>query len=132
MLFLVLLACSGETESEAVPAATLAWLTPADGDTVTAGDVSCSLVADGFTLSDPAKHNDGVPVGYIEISVDDEVVLQTGTTTPTISLDAGEHTLSAQLFLADGDEVLTDGTNTCGEDDGACAPVIASISVTAE
>lgn len=127
-------ACSGskDTGEEAVPAASVEWISPTDGDTVTAGDVACSIAAENFVLTDPAKHNEGTPLGYIEISVDEAVVTQTSSTTPTVTLEAGSHTLTAQLFLSDGDEVLTDGTNTCDEDDDACEPVVASISVTAE
>ena len=130
MIWTLAMAC-GQNE-EPVPAATLEWVSPRDGDTTAAGDVACSVAANGFTLSDPAKHNEGQPIGYIEVRIDDAVVLQTGATTFALSLEPGNHTLSAQLFLDDGDEVVTDDEYTCDEDDKTCEPVVASIDLTVE
>ena len=49
---LTLFACSGDEEATASP--TVEWLTPADGDTVTAGDVACSLVIGFFSRGSSA------------------------------------------------------------------------------
>ena len=137
MLFaLTLLACtttdSGEKEEE-LAAPTIAWLDPADGASVTAGDVSASVVVENFSLEEPAKHNDGTPIGYISVMVDDVEVLTTGSTTFTLTLAAGAHTLAAQLYFSDGDEVSASSTALCDEDGDqtGCAPVLATASVTA-
>lgn len=138
MLFtLALLACTSSSDDsgkEAVAPPTLSWLSPAEGDTVAAGDVSCSTVVDAFSLQDPAKHNDGAPIGYIQVSVDGTEVLTTGSTTFTLTLAAGAHTLAAALFYDDGDAVSANSERLCEEDDAdtTCAPVAASISVTAQ
>lgn len=138
MIFaLTLSGCSGAKDSGSASeeeAPTVSWLSPADGDTVAAGDVACSVLIEGFTLHDPAKHNDGAPIGYISVSADGAEVLATGETTFTLPLAAGAHTLTASLFYSDGDEVLASADHLCGEDDAdaACVPVAASISVTAE
>lgn len=130
LLALMLLACDDEVASPA----TLEWLAPADGDTVPAGDVAGTVVVEGFALEDPAKHNEGTPEGYVAVGVDGDEVLQAGGTQFTLTLTAGAHELSAQLFYADGDEVLSSDTAICEEDsaDTACAPVMATIAVTAE
>jgi hypothetical protein len=100
---------------------------------VSAGDVSCSTIIENFTLDDPAKHNTGAPIGYVSIGVDGTEAMQSGGTTFTLTLAAGAHELSAQLLYADGDEVLASDSALCDEDstDSACAPVIATINVTA-
>lgn len=134
-LVLALLACTSKgDDTAAVAAPTLTWLSPTDGATVTAGDVACSTVIDGFSLTDPGKHNDGAPIGYVEVTVDDVVALDSGATNFTVSLSAGSHTLGAQLFYSDGDEVSANATSLCEEDstDTTCAPVMAMITVTAE
>jgi len=104
---LLFLACTGHPDDtgELAEAPSLSWLTPADGDTVAAGEVACSVVVDDFTLEDPAKHNEGAPIGYISVSVDGAEVLTTGSTNFTLTLTAGAHDLSAALFYADGDEI---------------------------
>lgn len=137
LLALALLACtSGKEDDSATTAApSITWLAPTDGATVTAGLVECSLVIDGFSLQDPSKHNDeGAPSGYVSLSDNDALALSTGETTFSITLSAGAHTLLAQLYYADGDEVSATTTQLCDEDDTdtTCAPVTASISVTAE
>ena len=137
ILALALLACtvkSDDTGEETVAPPTISWLSPTDGDTVAAGDVSCSTVIGAFTLQDPAKHNDGAPIGYVSVSVDDVEILTTGDTTFTLTLDAGAHDLMAALFYDDGDEVSANTDRLCDEDDAdaSCAPVMAMISVTAE
>jgi hypothetical protein len=137
LFVLSLLACTSgkdDTGEAAIAAPAISWLTPTDGATVTAGDVDASLVVDEFTLQDPAKHNEGAPEGYIDVAVDGTSAVTTGTTTFTLTLAAGAHDLTAQLFYTDGDEVSATSTALCDEDDTdpACAPVLATISVTAE
>ena len=99
----LLLACSNTLEDTAAEAVTLAFLSPTDGETVTAGEVAVSVVVDGFTLEDPAKHSEGAPEGYLAVTVDGAEVLTTGETQFNVTLDAGEHTLGGALFYADGD-----------------------------
>lgn len=132
LLFLVLAACAGEEKEASEPAPTVEWLVPADGGTTTAGDVSCSLIVENFALVSPALHNEGEPIGYLEISLDGVVALETEETTPTLSIEAGEHTLAAALIYADGDEVLASGDLLCEEEGEGCEPVVAEISFTAE
>jgi hypothetical protein len=136
LLLLPLLACTGTEKDSAadIAAPSIAWLAPAAGGTVTAGEVACSTVVDDFTLHDPAKHNTGAPVGYIGVSVDGTEALTSGTTTFGLTLAAGAHELTAQLYYADGDEVIATDTLLCDEDstDAACVPVVATIDVTAE
>lgn len=135
LLTLLLLACtttdSGEKE---LAAPTIAWLDPADGASVTAGDVAASLVVENFSLEDPAKHNDGTPIGYISVAVDEVEVLTTGSTTFTLSLTAGMHMLHAQLYFSDGDEVTANAESLCDEDGDqtGCEIVMAMASVTAD
>ena len=131
MLF-VLIACAGEEVEEPVAAPTLEWLTPAEGATVAAGSVACSLVVDEFTLEAPAKHNDGAPIGYLSIAVDGVEVLTTGDTAFDLTLEAGAHTLDAALFFADGDAAYANATELCEEGAAGCEPVAASVSVTVE
>lgn len=136
-LTLALLACtdkSDDTGTETVAPPTVTWLAPDDGATVAAGDVACSTVIDAFTLQDPAKHNEGAPIGYVSVSVDGTEVLQAGTTTFTLPLTAGAHDLTAALFYEDGDEVSANADHLCDEEDTdtTCVPVAATISVTAE
>jgi hypothetical protein len=139
MLFFALfaLACSGNAEDsggEAVDAPTIEWLVPSEGDTVTAGDVACSTIVDGFTLEDHAKHNEGAPEGYMSVSVDGAEALAGSETNFTVTLAAGAHDLTAALFYADGDAVIATDTALCDEeaDDDACVPVVATVRVTAE
>lgn len=134
---LLAFACTGPDEDagdEAVAAPSIEWLVPSDGDTVTAGDVACSTIVDGFTLVNVAKHSEGAPTGYLSVTVDGAEVLATSDTNFTVTLAAGAHDLSAGLFYEDGDEVLATDTELCDEDttDAACAPVAATVSVTAE
>lgn len=130
------LACAGgdADSGHAAEAPSIEWLVPSDGDPVSAGDVACSTVIDGFTLEDHAKHSAGAPTGYLSVSVDGTEVLTSGVTNFTITLAAGAHDLTATLHYADGDEVLATATELCDEDatDAACVPVAASVGVTAE
>jgi hypothetical protein len=136
MLLALLTACTGtgkETGEETFPAPTVEWVAPTDGDTVAAGDVACSVAVGNFTLQSPAKHNEGQPEGYLSVSVDGTEALQTAETTFTLTLEGGAHTLAGQLYYVDGDEVTATADRVCDEDDtdAACAPVVASIDVTA-
>lgn len=136
-LLLVLLACADkghDSGTEEAEAPHLEWLSPADGDTVAAGDVAGSIVVERFTLEDPAKHSEGGAGGYLSIAVDGAEMLQSGSTTFTIPLQAGAVALSATLFYADGDEILATADALCGEDeeDAACQPVTATVNVTVE
>ena len=136
LLALALLACTSgkEDDTGSTAAPSITWLAPTDGATVTAGLVECSLVIDGFSLQDPSKHNEGAPSGYVSVSDNDALALSTGETTFSITLAAGAHTLLAQLYYADGDEVSATTSRLCDEEDTdtACAPVTASIAVTAQ
>lgn len=140
MILALLFACttaatdSADSAEETVAPPLVDWLSPAEGDTVASGtDLPCSIVVDAFTLQDPAKHNEGAPIGHVRVSVDGTEALQTGGTTFTLNLTPGAHTLEAALFFADGDEVSANADRLCDEDDSdtTCAPVSASISVTA-
>lgn len=104
-LALLALACTGDKDSAADtgPQPAVTFLDPLDGGTVTAGDVQLSLIVENFTLTDPAKHNEGTPEGYLSITVDGGEVVQTASTQITITLAAGAHTVGAGLFYADGD-----------------------------
>lgn len=134
LLLLSLFACSDKSSdsAELVEAPTVSWLTPTDNGTVSAGEVACSLVVGEFTLEDPAKHNDGAPIGYVVVAVDGAEGLTTGSTTFNLSLPAGAHSLSATLVYADGDEVTSDGEHLCDEGAAGCASVSSTITVTAE
>jgi hypothetical protein len=107
-LFLLLTACTGETDTAADVDATVTFLSPADGDEVPVGDLACSVVVENFLLTDPAKHGgEEEPEGYIGVSVDGTEVLQSSATNFTITLDtAGVVELTAELFYAnDGDSL---------------------------
>ena len=132
LLFLGLLACSGGDDTAAAEAPTVSWLEPADAGSVTAGTVACSLVVEHFTLEDPAMHSEGGAEGYVAVSVDGTVVTETSQTTFDVELAAGAHTLDAQLFYVDGDEVRVADGALCEEDGEGCEPALASITVTAE
>ena len=129
MLFLAaLLACTGKDAGDsATPATpTVQFVSPSDGDTVPAGDIALSIAVENFLLTDPAKHNEGEPEGYLQVDWadgDDSSSIQTGETTPTISITtAGTWTLTADLYFADGD----------GMDESFDDFVPASITITVE
>lgn len=107
MLYTLLLAaCSGTTGDTAdTEAPTIEILSPAEGDTFTAGaDIAVSVVVDGFTLEAPSKHNDGAPEGYLSVTVDGTEVLTTADIGFTVNIaDAGAHTIGVELLYADGD-----------------------------
>lgn len=123
MLSLVLLlACAGGDDTGALPPPTIAFLSPSDGDSVTAGSVDVALVVEEFTLvaveaTRIAKHSEGAPEGFIDLRVDGTSVVQSGETNFPIELQAGAHELVAELLYADGDPLDP--------------PVSATISVTA-
>lgn len=136
-LVLTLLACTGNTDDSGATtsdAPAVSWLSPSNGATVTAGDVPCSTVVENFVLTSPAKHNEGEPEGYISVSVDDSEVTTSSSTNFTITLAAGDHSLMAALYYADGDEVIADSHGVCeeGSTDSGCMPVMGMIDVTAE
>ena len=135
LLPLLLLACADDKtldsyEEMAAPAVT--WLVPSEGDVVAAGDLSCSLLVENFTLESATMHTMGAAAGHVTYTVDGGDALETNTTTPTLTLTAGTHTLSAQLLYTDGDEVTTLDGMLCDEEDAGCEPVVASVTVTAE
>ncbi len=132
-LFLPLLACAGTATDTSIPASTLEWLSPSGGETVAAGDVSCSIVIDHFTLWSPAKGNEGEPIGYFAVRVDDAAAIESASTVFSLTIDAGAHDLTAQLYYADGDPVLTADDAVCdATSDATCDPVVSTIHVTAE
>lgn len=107
MVLTALLACAGAGDSTTTDTPTVAFVSPADGDTVAKGDIPLSIAVDHFLLVDPAKHNDGEPEGYLQVDWTDGTTtdsVQTDSTTPTITLaTAGSWTLTADLHFADGD-----------------------------
>ncbi|MFZ5482427.1 MAG: hypothetical protein ACOZNI_37035 [Myxococcota bacterium] len=105
MLWLMLACTGGEGDDTAVEAPTVAWLTPSEGADTAVGDLACSLVVENFLLESPAKHGaEGeTPEGYLAIRLDGADVLETADTQFTVTVDAGEHTLEAELLYADGD-----------------------------
>lgn len=96
-----------DTASEAAP--TIAFLAPEDGAVLSPGAIDITLVIDGFTLADPAKHggeDEGLS-GYVALTYDDNgtnLTENTGSTQASINLNGtGMHTLTAELMYADGD-----------------------------
>lgn len=143
---LVALAGCGNADTDVVvyhPA--LSFLAPVDASTVPAGDVSVSILVDEFVLTAPetahmepvsepfllrlvvpsadAHNAEGTPAGYCELSLDGTVVTQMSATQFTLpAVAAGAHTLSGELFFADGDAL----------DEAFDAAVITSVAFTAE
>lgn len=107
LLSFALLACTGHGDSAATETPTVEILSPTDGETVPSGDVALSIAVNHFLLSDPAKHNEGEPEGYLHVAWTDGATsgeLDTGSTTPSISIaTAGDWTITADLRFADGD-----------------------------
>ena len=124
----ILAACSGAEKGDSATAATptVEFVSPADGATVPVGDVALSIAVTNFLLTDPAKHNDGEPEGYLQVDWSDGTTpdsVQTASTTPTIRIaTAGSWTLTAGLYFADGD----------GMDESFDDFVPASITITVE
>jgi hypothetical protein len=108
MIFAV--ACTSKSDDTALAAApTISFLAPEDGAVLSPGPIDVTLVVDGFTLTDPAKHSgegEGLS-GYIALTYDDQgtnLTENTGSTQASIDLNGtGPHTLTAELLYADGD-----------------------------
>lgn len=107
LLSFVFLACTGPGDSATAETPTVAFLSPAEGESFPTGDVALSIAVNHFLLSDPAKHNEGEPEGYLHVSWTDGTTsdeLDTGSTTPSLTIDtAGDWTVTADLRFADGD-----------------------------
>jgi hypothetical protein len=136
-VLLFIFACGKDTDdcpSPVVEPPRIEWLTPKDGGAVTAGNVEASIVVDHFMLVDPAKHNDGEPTGFVEISLDGTKLKNVGETTFSVSIPKGPHELTAKLFYEDGDAVTATADRVCSEDetDPDCVEVASTISVTAK
>jgi hypothetical protein len=135
-MLLFIFACNGDKDdsSAVLEPPTIAWLTPKDGGAVTAGNVEAAIIVDRFLLADPAKHNDGAPTGYVEISLDGTKLKDVGATTFSLSIPKGPHELTAKLYYEDGDAVTATADRVCSEDDTDpdCAEVASTISVTAK
>jgi len=117
LALLSLLACADDTDATAAP--TLAFVAPPDGAVVTADTaVAVSLLVEDFGLESPAKHNEGMPEGYVVLRVDGVDAETMATTQTEVLLAAGAHTLEAELFYVDGDALQP--------------AVVASVGVTAE
>ena len=103
-------ACTSKADDTALAATpTIAFLTPEDGAVLSPGAIDITLVVDGFTLADPAKHggeDEGLS-GYVALTYDDNgtnLTENTGSTQASINLNGtGMHTLTAELMYADGD-----------------------------
>lgn len=96
---------SGESLSEEVGPATIAFIDPVNGGTVITGDVTFSVDVANFTLEDPAKHNDDQPIGYIQLTLDDADAGIAFDRHFDLTLEGGDHTLLAALMFEDGDEL---------------------------
>ena len=120
-------ACSGgkATEEEFVPA--LEFLSPTENETLPAGDVAVSIVVTDFELTAPdaaarltplplpfllleptalAHNEDGMPAGYVELTLDGDVVgTMDGTQFTLVGVTAGLHALVGELMYADGDSL---------------------------
>lgn len=117
MVLAFLLACAAAEEEEEAP--TLAFLSPEDGEVLTAGDTDVALIVDGFLLVDPSKHGDASTEGWIVARVDGVEAGTFGVTNFVLALaEPGEHTLEAELIHEDGDPLEP--------------PVVASVTVEIE
>lgn len=139
LLLLSTIACTDSSSDTGVEVPTLAFLAPADGAVVAAGDVSVSLIAEHVALAARTElavpgllwladsvlatahaHEDGTtPEGSIALSLDGvplEVLIDTTTTVGEVAV--GDHTLTAELL---------------DDTDGSWDPVvIATVHFTAE
>lgn len=119
MWLFLFFACADKGDSDTAAAqATLRFVDPLDGDTVTGPSVGFSVVVESFALVDPAKHNEGEAEGYLEVFVDSASVLETGSTQFDLTLSPGAHTVEAALRFSDRDPLDP--------------PVEASVSITVE
>lgn len=106
LLSLLFLACtSGSKDSEAeLPAATIQFLVPLEGEQVDIGDASFAVLVENFSLVAPAKHTDGAASGYLQVRLDGSDVLQTASTNFTVTTgSAGAHNVEVELYYEDGD-----------------------------
>lgn len=107
LLAVALLACTGPGDSATTETPTVVFLSPAEGESFPTGDVALSIAVNHFMLSDPAKHNEGEPEGYLHLTWTDGATsgeLDGGSTTPSIMIGtAGDWTITADLRFADGD-----------------------------
>lgn len=120
---LVLAACSGG--EEAAPPPTLEILAPADGASVTAGEVAVSVVVTDFVLVEPgtqarrfdptgwlplssayAHGDEAAARGWLALTLDDVEVGTLGDTQGALTdVLVGSHVLSVELIHEDGDPV---------------------------
>ena len=109
MVLFLFLACDSGDDSVALETPTVSFLEPADDATVPVGALQLSIVVEHFVLHDPAKHNEGEPEGFVRVEWTNGTAsesVDTGSTTPTIDLaSAGNWTITAELYYADGDEI---------------------------
>ena len=119
MWLFLLFACADKGDSDtAAPLATLRFVDPIDGDTVTGPSVGFSIVVESFALVEPAKHNEGEAEGYLEVFVDSASVLETGLTQFDLTLTPGAPPVGAALRFSDRDPLDP--------------PVEASVNITVE
>lgn len=107
LLSFALLGCTGPADSAGTETPTVEILSPAEGESVPVGQVALSIAVNHFLLTDPAKHNEGEPEGYLHLSWTDGATsdeLDTSSTTPSISIaTSGDWSITADLRFADGD-----------------------------
>jgi hypothetical protein len=106
-MLLLFVACTGEPAEEA-ETPTVSFLSPEDGAVVPVGDLDVTVIVEHFLLEAPAKHNEGEPEGFLRLTVtqgDTAESVDSGDTNNTVTVEAGEATLAADLYFADGDEI---------------------------
>jgi hypothetical protein len=107
LIMLMALGCTHKDhhdDSVAEATATVSFLVPIDDEQIVLGDNTASLLVEGFTLVDVERHNEGTPEGFVRLSLDGVMVVESGLTQlPYTLTEAGEHTLTAELFYSDGD-----------------------------
>ena len=107
-LLFSLAACAGNADDSALDpdAPTLRITSPEDGATVAAGPLDVVFEVTNFPLVDPGEHTEFYD-GYIVVQYATQGYQMTETTsvlTDNINIaDAGEHTISAELYTAEGD-----------------------------
>jgi hypothetical protein len=126
LIALLLVACDGSSDTGEAEAETpvVSFVSPTDGDTVTAGDVPVSIAVEHFLLVDLAKHNEGEPEGYISFTYTQGATSETmesSETAFTAPLEAGAATLTADLYFEDGDQI--------GEEFADFEPVTIAVTV---
>ena len=118
---LLLTGCPAEEEPLA-ETPTIAILSPADGATLSAGEVSVTLVVEHLILGESdtasaqkpwrfpslistawAHFGEDTPTGFVALSLDGLRIAELEETNTTLQdVGAGEHELSVELFLDDG------------------------------